>query len=318
VTTQLCAIVDQLAPCEKLTISLSFESGLSAAQPLTLMLVRGREPGPVLWVQAGLHGDEYDGIPALLRLYEQLEPEQLCGTLILAPLINYSAFFAMENGSPYDGQNLNRCFPGDAVGTFSQRYAAWLFQQIVAVADCHLDLHGGGRLLDVCSFAMMSDAEAGLGRRIRELARAAGAERLYVNQHRDRFLYAALCQAGIPALLIENGGGISWEEPAVERHGQAVRGVMAALGMLPGHQPAPGAAQEISNIMELRFPAAGLQLWHAPAGWLARRGDKLLEYAELPALTRRRIDCPADSGVVLAIHRAAAIRADDYAVMLGW
>ena len=35
------------------------------------------EKQPVIWVEAALHGDEYDGIITVMKLLEDLKPEQL-------------------------------------------------------------------------------------------------------------------------------------------------------------------------------------------------------------------------------------------------
>ncbi len=44
---------------------------------------------------------------------------------------------------PEDGKNLNRQFPGDPNGSYSQILAHALFEQLIRPADFVIDLHGG-------------------------------------------------------------------------------------------------------------------------------------------------------------------------------
>ena len=58
-------------------------------------------------------GDEYDGIAAIPQVYREIEPRQLCGRLVMAPVCNMPAYEAAQRSSPIDGLNLARVFPGD-------------------------------------------------------------------------------------------------------------------------------------------------------------------------------------------------------------
>ena len=64
----------------------------------------GRKPGPTLAVVAGVHGDEPDGMAALLNLWDGDCPvSDLTGTLILVAVANPMAFGAPQRRSPIDG-----------------------------------------------------------------------------------------------------------------------------------------------------------------------------------------------------------------------
>jgi len=103
-----------------------------------------------IWVEAALHGDEYDGIITVMHLREELKPEELYGNVLLVPILNVSAYEGQANGSPVDGVNLNRVFdreqPGDS---FSYKYGEFILGMILGIADYVVDLHGGGQYLDV-------------------------------------------------------------------------------------------------------------------------------------------------------------------------
>ena len=119
---------------------------------LPLLTLTGPTTGPTLVVTAGVHGDEYEGIETIARLYQQLEPTALRGTLVMLPVCNLPAYESAQRSSQIDGLNLARTFPGDANGTITQRIAAWIRAHLLAHADFYIDLHSGGVAYDIPTF----------------------------------------------------------------------------------------------------------------------------------------------------------------------
>src|SRR5690606_6691297 len=98
------------------------------------------------------HGDEYEGPLALYDLATWLDPQQIRGTVIIVPAMNYPAFRAATRTSPIDRVNLNRAFPGRADGTITQKIADFFQRELLPRADLVLDFHSGGRTLDFLPF----------------------------------------------------------------------------------------------------------------------------------------------------------------------
>lgn len=111
---------------------------------LPVLLVRGSAAGKTLVVTAGVHGDEFEGVRAILDLYADLDPIGLAGTMIAVPVANPPAFWNGSRTNPIDNANLARTFPGDRHGSSSQIIAFHLGQSIIAHADFYLDLHSAG------------------------------------------------------------------------------------------------------------------------------------------------------------------------------
>lgn len=112
---------------------------------LTLMRVTGQAgDGPVICFTAGIHGDEFEGPAALMRLLSGLDVETLKGTILILPAANPSAIMSNQRRSPLDGLDLNRAFPGDKNGTITEVIAAWMVEEILPVVDYVIDLHAGG------------------------------------------------------------------------------------------------------------------------------------------------------------------------------
>ncbi|GGX86127.1 N-alpha-acetyl diaminobutyric acid deacetylase DoeB [Litchfieldella qijiaojingensis] len=109
--------------------------------------------GPTALLTGGNHGDEYEGITALLKLANTLEPKDVHGRVIIVPMMNAPAAMAGRRTSPMDGGNLNRSFPGDPDGTVTEQIADYFTRYLVPKCDVVLDLHSGGRTLDIVPFA---------------------------------------------------------------------------------------------------------------------------------------------------------------------
>lgn len=109
--------------------------------------------GPVALLTGGNHGDEYEGPLALFDLARTLKPEEVSGTVIIVPAMNYPAFRAGTRTSPIDKGNMNRSFPGSPTGTVTQKIADYFQRELLPRADIVLDFHSGGKTLDFLPFA---------------------------------------------------------------------------------------------------------------------------------------------------------------------
>jgi N-alpha-acetyl-L-2,4-diaminobutyrate deacetylase len=112
---------------------------------LTPIAVLANGDGPTVLVTGGNHGDEFEGPVALRSVLHELDPADLQGRLIAVPGLNHAALTVGRRLSPIDGGNLNRSFPGDPLGTTTERVADFVTRELVAVADVVLDIHSGGQ-----------------------------------------------------------------------------------------------------------------------------------------------------------------------------
>src|SRR5438874_1253477 len=58
--------------------------------------------GPRVLLTAGIHGDEYEGKIALMKLARELEPKQIRGRIIILPAANFPAVMAGTRTSPIE------------------------------------------------------------------------------------------------------------------------------------------------------------------------------------------------------------------------
>ena len=207
-------------------------SGQEVAQ--TVLLVGGAQPGPLLVVIAGLHGNEYEGPHTVMQLYEELQPSDIRGALVMMPVANVLAFETGARETQSDGLDMNRAFPGDPKGSITQQMAYWLGEQLVRQADFCIDLHSGGRL-DIPLLCSHVSGEGHAAELSQKVARSFGAP----ITHTDKSALPAQLEGfareqGVPLVYTECPAhkGINLE--AVSVYGRGVRNAMRVMGMLEG------------------------------------------------------------------------------------
>jgi len=100
---------------------------------------------PGLAAFGGTHGNEWEGQVAVKRLCQELDPNEICGRIILMPQLSQSACAVNERVSPLDHVNMNRAFPGNPRGTISYRIANFVKSSVFPQVRIVVDMHAGGR-----------------------------------------------------------------------------------------------------------------------------------------------------------------------------
>lgn len=193
--------------------------------------------GPTVLLTGGVHGDEYEGPIAVSKLARELRPEQVQGRVIMMPAVNIPAVMNDTRLSPVDNRDMNRCFPGDPRGTFSEMLAHFMDSVILPMVDVSVDLHTCGHSGDSAPSTNMHYVDdAAMRQRTMALAAAFGAPFNVVFSGVDEgaTLTSAVERRGIVSLGTEIGG---WGRVSVEgvRIGErGVRNVLKQLGVIEG------------------------------------------------------------------------------------
>ena len=203
---------------------------------LPFLYVTGSTVGPILLVLAAVHGDEYEGVEAIPRIFRRLTPDDLCGTLLMVPICNVPAYGTATRNSTIDGKNLARVFPGDAHGTITEQIACFLTEKLLKSADFLIDLHSGGIAARIPTLIGYIRSDDERGKRTLAGAEAFGTSVMWGHPlpvPPGRSLTVAT-DLGIPALYTEApGGGFSRTED-VRCFTTGVLNVMKHLNMLEG------------------------------------------------------------------------------------
>jgi predicted deacylase len=254
------------APGQRSSGFLEIPDGVDEGTRVPVTVIHGRAPGPVLGLIAGTHGYEYAPILALQNIREQVDPEQLSGTLILVHVANLPSFLGRTiYYSPIDGQNLNRAFPGRPDGSVSERIAYALTREVLERSDVVLDMHAGDGNEDLRPFVYMPvTGERALDERMRNLARAFGIDHVVIDEARaidpaaSQFVDHTAVSRGIPALTTETGQLGSTDDPWVAMAEDGVWGVMAHLGMVDRAPELAEGVVWLGDYEVVSSPATGL------------------------------------------------------------
>ena len=137
-------------------VNSALESWLQGGRLMVPVLAaRGHKQGETLVVTSGVHGDEYEGMEAIYRTFEAVDPQQMQGTLICVPVVTLPAFWLGTRFNPVDSHNLARVFPGLATGSPSEQLADAILQRVLRHATLYVDLHSAGRnyhMLTLCGY----------------------------------------------------------------------------------------------------------------------------------------------------------------------
>lgn len=113
--------------------------------------------GPTMLLTGGMHGDEFEGPLALQDLARSTSETNIRGQLIIIPAMNLPAINQSTRLSPIDGRDLNRCFPGDPLGTLTEKISCFVASRLLPRVEYVIDFHSGGRSLDFLPVIIMHD-----------------------------------------------------------------------------------------------------------------------------------------------------------------
>ena len=290
--------------------------GTGVRMPVTV--VTGVEDGPRVLITGGVHGGEYPGIEAAIRLARELDPRELRGSVVLVHPVNVPAFHArLQYLVPQDGKNLNRQFPGNAQGTVSERMAHVLMSEAARGVDAWVDVHGGDIHEALIPFTIYSDvAEKGVVSASRAMAEVYGIEHVLASASVKGGTYSAAANAGIPSILAEAGQVGQLDEASVAIHLRGCRNVLKHLGCLPGD---PEPVPPIRLLQKFEWLYSGQTACWYPAveiGHRVEKGQAVGVVRDYFGETLEEHRAPV-SGVVLFLVTSLAINEGDPLLAVG-
>lgn len=271
--------------------------GLPVRVPL--ILVRGREAGPVVYIQAVSDGDELNGIAVIHRLLRSLDPGRLRGGIVAVPIANGLAFAVRQAINPVDGKKLNRCFPGRLDGSLSERIAYYLFQKGVLVADLCLDLHQGSIRPMIDEVRVRVGRDHPLYEACLELALVFGVGYILDEKGPPGQLAQAAPDKGIPAVDPELGGSPGWDDSSIQKGFRGVRNVLVRYGLLDGKVEKPTRQYLIERFVVVRPNRGGFVEWKRNLYHVVDEGEELGTVHDVFGNPQETLRAPCD-GIVWA------------------
>lgn len=239
---------------------------------LPVHVVHGKKPGPILFVNAAIHGDELNGVEIIRRLLKHKALSSLSGSLIAIPIVNMFGLIQQSRYLP-DRRDLNRSFPGSSKGPLASRLANIFLNSIVRHADYGIDIHTGA-----LHRSNLPQIRANLDDTVtHELAVAFGVPVIINAIERDGSLREAATSYGVKTLLYEAGEALRFDELAIKAGLRGVINVMRHLRMLkPGKSRKPVTEPYMARTrVWVRAPHSGVFINYKKLGDRVSKGEQL-------------------------------------------
>jgi predicted deacylase len=226
----------------------------STSLSMPVQVICGRNPGPVLFVSAAIHGDELNGVEIIRRLLKRTSLRSLRGTLVAVPIVNVHGFLNQSRYLP-DRRDLNRSFPGSKKGSIAARLANLFIEEIVSKANYGIDLHTGA-----INRSNLPQIRANLDHpETLELADTFGVPVIINSDIRDGSLRACALDRGMPVLIYEAGEALRFDEISIRAGMRGILNIMRHIGMLPKRKNPKRVTPVIARSTRwVRAPSSGI------------------------------------------------------------
>lgn len=267
------------------------QTGGDASLPVCVL--HGARPGPTIWMNAAIHGDELNGVEIIRQVLAQLQPKALSGSLIAVPIVNVFGFLSQSRYLP-DRRDLNRSFPGSPRGSLASRLAYMFVTEVVERCTIGLDFHTGSD-----ARTNLPQIRADLGDpETRRLAEAFAAPVTLGAGLRDGSLRKVAHRSGAKVLLYEAGEPLRFGKDAIDTGLWGALRVMEALGMIEDAPQATVPTQYFEGSKWVRASRSGLFHLTAELGSSVAKGEPV-GFLTLPdEAGRSHVKSPA-AGVVI-------------------
>ncbi len=194
---------------------------------MPIKVLHGEQEGPCLVVFSVLKGTELNGLEIANRLVKAIKPSQLSGTVIAIPVMNIHGLthYPSVLSSCHD---LATCFPGDEQGSYGERIAHLITQEILMKADYCIELQTGGLNHNIlpqvyCNFDNIH---------ARELAKVFRSPVVTNVTLEGNHLRQTTEELQIPLLVYQAGEAMRFDENAIELGLSGIQSVMRTIDML--------------------------------------------------------------------------------------
>ena len=204
----------------------------------------GNSTTPCIYVGGGMHGDEINGVAAVLRIIDEVSVDELNGSLVLVPVQNPLGFKYRCRLNPYDPIDPDWVHPGKPSGLYTKKVKKFLYD-LIDEANCVIDLHTAGRGgFNNTMIYVPPETGEGKGEESLKLSIAFGGDQIIQTKNLEDygwpvhyampFVAARMGKTGIYAESGEGGSTIP-NSDSVDYFVRGVFNVMKEIGIIEGN-----------------------------------------------------------------------------------
>jgi len=275
---------------------------------IPVYVFNAKKPGPVVLVQAGLHGDEVNGIEIVRRMLYDGSFKVSAGAVIAVPILNIFGFIHFSRDVP-DGKDVNRSFPGTKSGSMASRIAYYYLNAIIPQIDFAIDLHTGGGQRH--NYPQIRYTKEDL--KSKELAHMFNAPITFSSGLIKGSFRNAAYRFKKPVIVFEAGESMRFDDFAIQQGISGILRVFVRLGMLG--LPSLDNTEPKQNIhLEgrkwLRAPTAGIFIPQILNGSKIEKGMLLGIVSDTYAKKTKQVKAPFEGYIICVNHQAVVNQGD--------
>ncbi|MBW2960326.1 succinylglutamate desuccinylase/aspartoacylase family protein [Mesonia aestuariivivens] len=273
-----------------------------------IIIERSMQPGPVVLITSGIHGDEINGVEIVRQVIAKGINKPAKGTIICIPVVNVFGFLNMQREFP-DGRDLNRMFPGSKSGPLASKVAYQFVEEILPIADYCLDFHTGGS-------SRFNAAQIRIDKSDNELIKLAhifNAPFIVFSKTIAKSYRKSCMQLGKPVLLFEGGKSSDSNKEIAEIGVQGIQRVLSHLEMLR-EEFTPFQPKQKSIIIEdsawMRAKYSGLLHVKIPIGKRVEKGEYIAIITDPYGSFRHKVKS-TQSGYIINVNQSPIVYQGD-------
>lgn len=194
-----------------------------------LIIERSKNPGPIVLLMAGIHGDETNGVGIIREIINLKINKPTNGTIICLPVFNIFGYLMQTREFP-DGRDLNRVFPGSSKGSLASQFAYQFIKEVAPYVDYVIDYHtGGDQRENVPQIRCNKNDNKGL-----ELAKVFNPPVIMYSNNIVKSLRETLYKMGKTVLLFEGGKTKELDTDVIKEGVNGTKNVLIHLGLISG------------------------------------------------------------------------------------
>ena len=218
-----------------------------------IIIERSNNPGPIVLLLAGIHGDETNGVGIIREIINLKLNIPKNGTIICIPVFNIFGYLIQTREFP-DGRDLNRMFPGTINGSLASQFAYQFTKEIAPLVDYVIDFHtGGGERDNIAQIRCNEDDEKAL-----ELAKVFNPPMIVFSNNISKSLRDTLYKMDKTVLLFEGGKSKELNPTIINEGVNGTRNVLIHLGLIEGKLTVRETPVYINKAKWLRASDSGM------------------------------------------------------------
>ncbi len=204
-------------------------NSLGTAWRLPIIVAKGVKDGPVLGITAAVHGDELNGLSSIFKLFAELNPEEMSGTLVAVPIYNVPGYMSKQRYF-IDRNDLNRFMPGKRKGNPAEIYNYHLTHKIIKKFNYLMDLHtaSAGKVNSLYIRADLENAEC------KTLAYLQNPQIIVQKYDAEGTLRGWANTQNIPSITVEIGNPNTFQHDLIDDTLDGIKNTMRHLKMIEG------------------------------------------------------------------------------------